>query len=421
MSSETDSIAGAGLASSGGKKRLNWKLPLWLLALGVLSGLGAYLWQNGSSQNGEPVLVLDLPKLDDSAAQNAVKGGKLPIRSTIDSSSAPKTEKTAEPKIPAQTDIASSPGQMSLPAGNREIRRAPEPPPGMHKVRIIDPSRSPATLARSLRQPLVRAPVKALQEKTPFGAIPRIARDGRKPFDVYARPYKPKVAAGKPQAARIAIMIGGLGISPSSTREAINKLPGVVTLGFAPYGQGLQNLVDAARRGGHEVMLQIPMEPFDYPDNDPGPRTLLSTIEPSENVKRLQWLMSRFSGYFGVTNYMGARFTASKPALQPIMKWIGMRGLVFLDDGASPRSQTMTLSVASGLPVKAANIRLDYGQTPQSIKTALEDLEALAAEQGFAIGVGTGLPLTIKFVAAWARTLADRGIELIPVSAAFRK
>jgi len=291
----------------------------------------------------------------------------------------------------------------------------------MNKVRIIDPSRTPETLARALRRPLVRAPIKALQEKTPFGAIPRIARDGRKPLDVYARPYKGKLAVGKPQPARIAIVIGGLGISPSATREAINKLPEEVTLAFAPYGRGLQNLVNSARRNGHEVMLQIPMEPFDYPDNDPGPRTLLSTIEPSENVKRLQWLMSRFSGYFGVTNYMGARFTSSEQALKPIMKWIGMRGLAFLDDGASPRSQVAALSAASGLPVKTANIRLDYGQTPQSIKAALGELEELAAEQGFAVGVGTGLPLTIKFVAAWARTLADRGIELIPVSAAFRR
>jgi polysaccharide deacetylase 2 family uncharacterized protein YibQ len=417
MSSDTGSIVDASLAPSGVKKKgFNWKLPAGLLVLGGLAGFGVYLWQSGASHKGEPVLVLDLPKLGEPVNEASGKGGKLPIRRTIDTTSAPDPQKP----VRQGTLLANPSGKVSKP-GIPAIPRASEPPPGMNKVRIIDPSRTPETLARALRRPLVRAPVKALQEKTPFGAIPRIARDGRKPLDVYARPYKGKVAVGKLQPARIAIVIGGLGISPSSTREAINKLPEEVTLAFAPYGRGLQNLVDSARRNGHEVMLQIPMEPFDYPDNDPGPRTLLSTIEPSENVKRLQWLMSRFSGYFGVTNYMGARFTSSEQALQPIMKWIGKRGLVFLDDGASPRSQAVNLSTASGLPVKTANIRLDYGQTPQSIKAALGDLETLAAEQGFAVGVGTGLPLTIKFVAAWARTLADRGIELIPVSAAFRR
>ena len=34
-------------------------------------------------------------------------------------------------------------------------------------------------------------------------------------------------------------------------------------------------MVARAREAGHEVLLEVPMEPFDYPDNDPGPQTLL--------------------------------------------------------------------------------------------------------------------------------------------------
>ncbi len=415
MSSDAGLVADAGPADAGVKrKRAGVWLLTALLVLGGLAGLGVYLWQHGSAQKGEPVLVLDLPGLNTPGGERPGGGDGLGIRKSIDSENLPVQD-------PPVDDPPVQPGPELYGPVKTVIPRAPEPPPGMKKVRIIDPSKSAGGPAQRVRRPLVRAPLKALQEKTPFGAIPRIAKDGRKPFDVYARPAGRKTAIGAPQPARIAIVIGGLGISQSGTREAINKLPEEITLAFAPYGQGLQNLVDSARRNGHEVMLQIPMEPFDYPDNDPGPRTLLSTIEPSENVKRLKWLMSRFSGYFGVTNYMGARFTSTEKSLQPIMKWLGARGLVFLDDGASPRSQTLKLSPASGLKVKVAATRLDYGQTPKSIKAGLEKLERLAAEQGLAIGVGSGMPLTIKFVAAWAKTLADRGIVLVPVSAAFRK
>ena len=52
------------------------------------------------------------------------------------------------------------------------------------------------------------------------------------------------------------------------------KLPPAVTLAFAPYGAEPGKLVERARSLGHEVLLQIPLEPFDYPDNDPGPQTL---------------------------------------------------------------------------------------------------------------------------------------------------
>ncbi len=435
MSSDAGLVADAGPADAGVKrKRAGVRLLTALLVLGGLAGLGVYLWPHGSAQKGEPVLVLDLPGLNTPGSERPGGGDGIGIRKSIDSENPPvRNPPVNNPLVnnpPVNNPLVRNPLVRNPPARpgsdlsgpvKTGIPRAPEPPPGMKKVRIIDPSKSAGGPAQRVRRALVRAPLKALQEKTPFGAIPRIAKDGRKPFDVYARPAGRKTAVGAPQPARIAIMIGGLGISQSGTREAINKLPEEITLAFAPYGQGLQNLVDSARRNGHEVMLQIPMEPFDYPDNDPGPRTLLSTIEPSENVKRLKWLMSRFSGYFGVTNYMGARFTSTEKSLQPIMKWLGARGLVYLDDGASPRSQTLKLSPASGLKVKIAAARLDYGQTPKSIKAGLEKLERLAAEQGLAIGVGSGMPLTIKFVAAWAKTLADRGIVLVPVSAAFRK
>ena len=59
------------------------------------------------------------------------------------------------------------------------------------------------------------------------------------------------------------------------------------------------------------------MEPFDYPDNDPGPQTLLTSLTPQQNVDRLYWLMSRFQGYVGLINMMGARFTASEQSFAP--------------------------------------------------------------------------------------------------------
>lgn len=36
-----------------------------------------------------------------------------------------------------------------------------------------------------------------------------------------------------------------------------------------------------AREAGHEILLQLPMEPFDYPDSDPGPQTLLASAAPA--------------------------------------------------------------------------------------------------------------------------------------------
>ena len=154
-----------------------------------------------------------------------------------------------------------------------------------------------------------------LLETSRHGAIPKIAPDGARPSEIYARPVKPQ--AGRADQPRVAIVIEGLGIGANSTAEALAKLPAPVTFAFAPYGTDLERWVARARGEGHEVLLQIGMEPFDYPDNDPGPQTLLTSLSAEQNIDRLHWFLSRFQGYVGVTSLMGARFTATDQALAP--------------------------------------------------------------------------------------------------------
>jgi hypothetical protein len=258
------------------------------------------------------------------------------------------------------------------------------------------------------------APEQRLLEAGRHGAIPKIAPDGQRPFQAYARTAK---LSGKPNAPRIAIVVTGLGVSDSATQLALGKLPGPVTLAFAPYGFEIDRTVAKARNDGHEVLLQLPMEPFDYPDNDPGPQTLLASLKPEQNLDRLHWLMSRFQGYVGVTNLMGARFTASEPALAPVLREVGRRGLVYVDDGASHRSLAAQIAAADNLPFARAELTVDANPTPQSIDRALARLEALAKERGHAIGIASALPAAIERIAQWSKAAAGRGFVLVPITA----
>ncbi len=142
--------------------------------------------------------------------------------------------------------------------------------------------------------------------------------------------------AGAPP--RIAVLINGMGLSDAATAEAIKGLPAPFSVAYGAYGRNLQDWVTKARAAGHEVLLQIPLEPADYPTNDPGPHTLLTTLPPDENMKRLQWLMSRFTGYVGVTNLMGAKFEVSQESFLPVLEELKARGLMFVDDGSVQHS-----------------------------------------------------------------------------------
>jgi uncharacterized protein len=256
-------------------------------------------------------------------------------------------------------------------------------------------------------------------ENTPHGPVPRIAADGTRPADAFARPVRP--LPGKPDAPRIALIIGGLGVSASATADAIAKLPEAVTLGFVPYGSDVGALATRARMSGHEILLQVPMEPFDYPDNDPGPQTLLTTLTPQQNIDRLYTVMGKIQGYVGMTNTMGARFTASEDAFSPILHETAKRGLIYVDDGANPRSAAGRIAGAGSLPFVHADVVLDAVPTAKEIDRALDKLEMAARERSFAVGVSSALPVAIEHIAAWAKSAENRGLLLVPVSAVAAK
>lgn len=252
--------------------------------------------------------------------------------------------------------------------------------------------------------PLPAAPIAGLSQPGPSGPLPVIATDGRVPAQAYARPFRPN---GKP---RVALIVGGLGLNAVTTRAAIERLPAEVTLSFVPYADGLQGWIDLARAQGHEVMIEIPMEPSGYPDNDPGPQTLLSSATPEDIEARMAWLLGRATGYFGVTNYLGDRFVTSDAGMGAFMGLLRQRGLAFLDDG-SARRRPGAWARAS------ADVIVDETQTPAAIVGRLNALEAAAKTRGAALGTGFSYPVTVEAAARWTAGLEARGLQLAPASA----
>lgn len=254
-----------------------------------------------------------------------------------------------------------------------------------------------------------------LFEMTENGPLPRVSSSGLKPYEAYARPSISSQAAGGRKL--IAVVVSGLGLSDPTTREAINALPGTVTLAFVPYGGNLETLTDMARADGHEIMLEVPLEPFDYPQNDPGPHTLLVEQPTRDNLEKLYWLLTRMTGYTGVINHMGARFTASAADFSPIMEELGMRGLAYLDDGSSNRSVAPQLARQNAVPYARVDRAIDTNPAQASILAELDNLKRAADERGSAIGIVSALPVSIRTLADWADALDQEEYLLVPVSA----
>jgi polysaccharide deacetylase 2 family uncharacterized protein YibQ len=263
---------------------------------------------------------------------------------------------------------------------------------------------------------LAAQPNEALLEDTPHGKLPAIGADGMRPMDHYARPWSGA------RGTRIAIVVGGLGLSQTGTQRAVQQLPPSITLGFASTGNSLQRWMQEARRTGHEILLQVPFEPFDYPAGDLGAATtLLTSSSAKDNLGRLHEAMGSITNYTGIMNYQGGRYLADVKALEPVLRDIGKRGLLFLDDGSSAQSKSGTIADAVNLPHSFADMTLDGQLKTAEILKKLDELERIADRRGTAIGVASAFDESVAAIKQWSEEASQRGIEIVGVSALARE
>jgi polysaccharide deacetylase 2 family uncharacterized protein YibQ len=308
----------------------------------------------------------------------------------------------------AGAETADAPNIVPAPRPEENGARISENGPKMIMVR--DPS------AASVGQPqqVAHLPDELAIEPSEWGDLPVRTDDGRRPMDIYARPWSQ--AGGK----RIAIVIGGLGLSQTGTQHAISELPPEITLAFSPEGNSLNRWMRAARKNGHELLVQVPMEPFNYPQNDPGPQTLQVAAAEEDNLENLRWALGQLTNYTGIVNFLGARFASDEAAISPVLREIGQRGLLYMNDGTAGGQRLGELARAYDVPYVAGNVVLDTSQDPAEIRTRLKQLEGIAEAAGFAIGSGSALQPTVDTVAAWANDAKKRGFEIVGVSALAR-
>lgn len=258
-------------------------------------------------------------------------------------------------------------------------------------------------------------PDPGLIENNPVGPLPIAGSDGRVPWRVYARPSNP--IETRP---RIAIVIAGLGINKQATEAALN-MSGDISLAFAPHAPGLSSWIDRARDLGHETLLTLPMEPSDFPKSDPGPLALMSTLDTEQNTKRLEWILSRATGYVGLISYQGSGFTANNRAMRPLMGNLKSRGLLYIDAKQSVTSIAPAVARAAGVPNAQADIVLDRKLSRAEILKQLKLVESLARANGSVIAIGRPYPVTLERLRLWVRELQDNGFVLAPVSGIIEK
>ncbi len=398
-----------------------WKLPklsallYWQAALGTLILLCLILaisiWLSGKREtrdafsDGRRLLI----RLDNGAIE-----GKQESAEPTPPAAQAKTETPAS--APAQTpEHPAADAAPTAPAVAAESSPPAEAPPaatskpeGMVEL--------PAPLAAADAGPVLAATVPlaavnpALSEKADAGMLPSIGNDGTKPWRYYAKPYERKGSL-----PMIAIIVTGLGQS-KAVSESAAKLPENFSLSFSPYAKDIASWVKTARIAGHEVFIDLPLEPANYPATDPGPYGLLTGKGQDNNDAHLQWIMARTQGYTGFVTSQNEAFSSNAELFKALLQALGNRGLMLVVGHEPAKSDTKQALETGTTANITADVLIDEDLSAAAIRARLTSLEQIAKTRGYAIGIASAFPVTMQQLNDWAAKLPEEGFVLVPVT-----
>ncbi len=383
----------------------------WILLIGAVAGY--VLWAQTQTPESELDLgdpVVAMVRLPTPAVTAPVPPPPAPE---------PAPAPTPEPAAALEPPPAPVPAPAPEPAPQATAPAAPVTPPAPPPA--ATPT-APRPIAPAPVQPAAPPPAptpapapqqQAARPAAPPSLAPLPPRDVEAPTWVrFARPFDPEE-----KRPRIAIVLTDLGKSQAASNAAIQNLGGAITLAFSPYADNLTQWVALARAAGHEVLLNVPMEPADFPATDPGPQTLLTTLSARQNLERLDGLLGRAQGYVGIATAAGSRFTTSADAMRPVVDRMFQRGLLLLDSRTAQNSLAARVADDVGVPRVYADRIIDTEASRPAIDRALNDLERIARQNGVAVGIGQPFPVTFERLINWLALVENRGFVLAPVSA----
>lgn len=236
-----------------------------------------------------------------------------------------------------------------------------------------------------------------------------------KEIEVFRAPPLPEEDKSK---NKIVIIVTDLGLSKSLTLEAL-QLPKSFTLGFSPYANNVDEWVDQAISKGFETIINLPMQPIDYPVNDPGPYALLQNLSIGENLSRLDWVLSRSKKLVGVYSNPNETFSSTRTNLLPVLENLKKQRKIFAygNVGNDQSLSSLTGSIAS--EYTPVHINIDEELNESKITNNLLRLEGLANSKGYAVGFINPYPMTIKLVNNWLDELDKKSSVIVPLSNIF--
>jgi polysaccharide deacetylase 2 family uncharacterized protein YibQ len=259
-------------------------------------------------------------------------------------------------------------------------------------------SASPAKSVPTAKQPIAKSPT---FEIYPSKEIPPV----KKPVKSPAPPR---------QLPLVAIIIDDLGYDKKIARKFSN-LNAMLTFSILPHSPFQKSIARLSRDKGLGIMLHLPMEPVEYPDVNPGPGTLLTSMTPDQLTHQLEKDLDAVPFIRGVNNHMGSKMTAESNQMYQIFSILKKRGLYFVDSRTTVETLCKPSARLFQIPFAQRDVFLDHRVEVEFIRKQLKELVRIAQRNGYAVGIGHPHSLTYQVLHEMLPDLQKK-IRLVPAS-----
>jgi polysaccharide deacetylase 2 family uncharacterized protein YibQ len=215
---------------------------------------------------------------------------------------------------------------------------------------------------------------------------------------------------------KVVIIISSAGLSRVTT-ENVLSLPAEVAISFSPYAYGVGEWTTKAADLGYELLMDLPFEPSNYPDSDPGPLGLLSQSDDDLNVAQINKILNMSEErLIGVVAPVEERFTANEEKIIPVLQELKRKKLTLFYTN-QPRNYFLPQTAKKlGLPLIAYDVLVDENLSHGGIEKSIKRAERIAGEKGFVVIEARPYPITVEHLHKWLKTFEEKGLLLIPIS-----
>lgn len=217
------------------------------------------------------------------------------------------------------------------------------------------------------------------------------------------------------RVGRIAIIIDDFGYNLGDVTSGFFELTLPITYSIIPGLPFSQAVAARLQQADKAMMIHLPMEPLEATVEDDG-FTLFARLSEQEIRSRVKKAIKSLPQARGLNNHMGSLATVSDMLLRPALAQMREAKLFFIDSRTNPNTHAYNLARQMGLDTALNDTFLDAEEDRDWIAGKLMYLADLAAQKGFAIGIGHPNATTLRVLEELGPVLQERGFEFVPVS-----